>query len=116
MSAATAVYAYPQRAPEQERGRSRLGDYRGGVKGQSCCGDHFPCVTVPPDKVRTARRAYSIAVPEAGGVCMSDDAYRQIRRKVEIIGPAFAIEQVWLWKHEPGTYVKFTPAGADPFA
>jgi hypothetical protein len=47
---------------------------------------------------------------------MSDDAYRQIRRKVEIIGPAFAIEQVWLWKHEPGTYVKFTPAGADPFA
>ena len=22
----------------------------------------------------------------------------------------------WLWKHEPGTYVKFTPVGAEMFA
>jgi hypothetical protein len=27
-----------------------------------------------------------------------------------------AIERGWLWKHESGTYVKFTQAGADPFA
>jgi hypothetical protein len=28
----------------------------------------------------------------------------------------FAIDQGWLLKHESGTYVKFTPAGADLFA
>jgi hypothetical protein len=28
----------------------------------------------------------------------------------------YAIAQGWLWKHESGTYVKFTPAGADLFA
>jgi hypothetical protein len=27
-----------------------------------------------------------------------------------------AIELGWLWKHESGTYVKFTPAGAELFA
>jgi hypothetical protein len=27
-----------------------------------------------------------------------------------------AIERGWLWKHESGTYVKFTPAGAELFA
>ncbi|MBR1300625.1 hypothetical protein [Bradyrhizobium sp. AUGA SZCCT0042] len=27
-------------------------------------------------------------------------------------GLALAIERGWLWKHESGTYVKFTPAGA----
>jgi hypothetical protein len=27
-----------------------------------------------------------------------------------------AIERGWLWMHESGTYVKFTPAGADLFA
>jgi hypothetical protein len=27
-----------------------------------------------------------------------------------------AIELGWLWMHESGTYVKFTPAGADLFA
>ena len=27
-----------------------------------------------------------------------------------------AIDRGWLWKHESGTYVKFTPAGADLFA
>jgi hypothetical protein len=31
-------------------------------------------------------------------------------------GLALAIERGWLWKHESGTYVKFTPAGADLFA
>ena len=31
-------------------------------------------------------------------------------------GLAYAIERGWLWKHESGTYVKFTPAGADLFA
>jgi hypothetical protein len=29
---------------------------------------------------------------------------------------AFAIERGWLWKQESGTYVKFTPPGADLFA
>jgi hypothetical protein len=29
---------------------------------------------------------------------------------------ARAIELGWLWRHESGTYVKFTPAGADLFA
>ena len=27
-----------------------------------------------------------------------------------------AIELGWLWRHESGTYVKFTPAGAEMFA
>jgi hypothetical protein len=27
-----------------------------------------------------------------------------------------AIERGWLWLHESGTYVKFTPAGAEWFA
>ena len=31
-------------------------------------------------------------------------------------GLAYAIEKGWLWKHEFGTYVKFTQAGADLFA
>lgn len=31
-------------------------------------------------------------------------------------GLAHAIDQGWLWKHESGTYVKFTAAGADLFA
>jgi hypothetical protein len=31
-------------------------------------------------------------------------------------GLAYAIEKNWLWKHESGTYVKFTQAGADLFA
>jgi len=26
-----------------------------------------------------------------------------------------AISQGWLWRHESGTYVKFTPAGAELF-
>ena len=29
---------------------------------------------------------------------------------------ARAIELGWLWRHESGTYVKFTPAGAEMFA
>jgi hypothetical protein len=31
-------------------------------------------------------------------------------------GVNYALDQGWLWKHESGTYVKFTPAGADLFA
>ena len=31
-------------------------------------------------------------------------------------GLAYAIEKGWLWKHESGTYVKVTQAGADLFA
>ena len=31
-------------------------------------------------------------------------------------GLAFAVANGWLWKHESGTYVKFTPAGAEMFA
>ena len=31
-------------------------------------------------------------------------------------GRAFAVANGWLWKHESGTYVKFTPAGAEVFA
>jgi len=31
-------------------------------------------------------------------------------------GLKFTIERGWLWKHESGTYVKFTQAGADLFA
>ena len=33
-----------------------------------------------------------------------------------VAGLALAIARGWLWRHEPGTYVKFTPAGADLFA
>ena len=31
-------------------------------------------------------------------------------------GIKLAIERSWLWMHESGTYVKFTPAGAELFA
>ena len=31
-------------------------------------------------------------------------------------GLELAIERGWLWRHESGTYVKFTPAGAELFA
>jgi hypothetical protein len=31
-------------------------------------------------------------------------------------GMKLAIERGWLWLHESGTYVKFTPAGAELFA
>jgi hypothetical protein len=31
-------------------------------------------------------------------------------------GLALAIARGWLWKHESGTFVRFTPAGADLFA
>jgi hypothetical protein len=31
-------------------------------------------------------------------------------------GLAFAVANGWLWKHESGTYVKFTPAGAEMFS
>jgi hypothetical protein len=31
-------------------------------------------------------------------------------------GLKFAIDRGWLWKHESGTYVKFTSAGAELFA
>jgi hypothetical protein len=31
-------------------------------------------------------------------------------------GLQLAIDRGWLWKHESGTYVKFTAAGADLFA
>jgi hypothetical protein len=31
-------------------------------------------------------------------------------------GLDLAIERGWLWLHESGTYVKFTPAGAELFA
>jgi hypothetical protein len=29
---------------------------------------------------------------------------------------AYTVAKGWLWKHESGTYVKFTPAGAEMFA
>jgi hypothetical protein len=32
------------------------------------------------------------------------------------VGIAWAIAQGWLWRHESGTYVKFTEAGAALFA
>jgi hypothetical protein len=31
-------------------------------------------------------------------------------------GLACAVAKGWLWRHESGTFVKFTPAGAEPFA
>jgi len=31
-------------------------------------------------------------------------------------GLALAIARGWLWRHESGSYVKFTPAGAELFA
>jgi hypothetical protein len=31
-------------------------------------------------------------------------------------GLACAVANGWLWKHESGTYVKFTPVGAEMFA
>jgi hypothetical protein len=32
------------------------------------------------------------------------------------VGLERAIAQGWLWRHESGTYVKFTPVGAELFA
>jgi hypothetical protein len=31
-------------------------------------------------------------------------------------GLAYAIDKGWLWKHESGTFVRFTPAGAELYA
>jgi hypothetical protein len=31
-------------------------------------------------------------------------------------GIELAMARGWFWRHESGTYVKFTPAGADLFA
>jgi hypothetical protein len=31
-------------------------------------------------------------------------------------GLAYTVAKGWLWKHESGTYVKFTPAGAELLA
>jgi hypothetical protein len=31
-------------------------------------------------------------------------------------GLRYAIDKGWLWLHESGTFVKFTPAGAELFA
>jgi hypothetical protein len=31
-------------------------------------------------------------------------------------GLKFAIDRGWLWRHDSGTYVKITPAGAELFA
>jgi hypothetical protein len=42
---------------------------------------------------------------EAGG---TPDQYR--------VALSRAISKGWLWRHESGTYVKFTPAGAEMFA
>jgi hypothetical protein len=33
-----------------------------------------------------------------------------------LAGLKLAIAKDWLWRHESGTYVKFTPAGAELFA
>jgi hypothetical protein len=33
-----------------------------------------------------------------------------------LAGLELSIGRGWLWRHESGTYVKFTPAGADLFA
>ena len=33
-----------------------------------------------------------------------------------VAGLELAIARGWLWRHESGTYVKFTQAGADLFA
>ena len=43
--------------------------------------------------------------------------YREGRSPAEYgAGMRRAIERGWLWMHERGTYVKFTPAGAERFA
>jgi len=35
--------------------------------------------------------------------------------RTPLVGLELAITRGWLWKHESGTYVKFTQAGADLF-
>jgi hypothetical protein len=45
------------------------------------------------------------AFPDAGG---TPDQYRDAL--------AGAISKGWLWRHESGTYLRFTPAGAEMFA
>jgi len=40
----------------------------------------------------------------------------EIASTVEPVGIARAIANGWLWRHESGVYVKFTPAGAELFA
>ena len=61
----------------------------------------------PPRQCRTVASIELInaAFLQAGG---SPDEYRaDIER---------AISKGWLWRHESGTYVKFTPVGAELFA
>jgi len=65
-------------------------------------------------------------------IANSTEAVQDGRLHVELINAAFlnaggtpaeyragierAIAAGWLWRHESGTYVKFTPAGAELFA
>ena len=44
------------------------------------------------------------------------EAPKNIERPVIIESMALAIERGWLTMHESGTYVRFTPVGADLFA
>jgi hypothetical protein len=53
----------------------------------------------------TGRGGFNGAFLDAGG---SPDEYRA--------GLDRAIAKGWLWRHESGTYVKFTPLGAELFA
>ena len=51
-----------------------------------------------------------------------DEAFAEVRASIDRFclaagaGLELAIARGWLRKHEPGTYVKFTQAGADVFA
>ena len=60
---------------------------------------------------RRARRSHLHRADQRPVLIRSQRQSGRIRRRLKL-----AIERGWLWKHESGTYVKLTQAGADLFA
>jgi len=60
--------------------------------------------------------AFRPGSPEQADTAKWKDMIAQLRAGGTFHCHKLAIERGWLWMHESGTYVKFTPAGADLFA
>jgi hypothetical protein len=95
MSAATAVYAYPQRAP----GARSAADRVSGTIAAALKGNPAAEIISLASRCHWMREdgASRVLNSRARGRSLSDDAYRQIRRKVRDHRTSFRIEQVWLW-------------------
>jgi hypothetical protein len=68
----------------------------------------WPIVNPPSSRCRTAAPISSSSTAHFSRAGGTPDQYRA--------GIERAIASGWLWLHESGTYVKFTPGGAELFA